>query len=84
MIHLERGVPKRALAPNNLGLAASERQMETGMTDLSHLDRIVDDPDSITEVVLKAMSDTDDGRLTQIVDALVRHAHAFFREVRSP
>jgi hypothetical protein len=56
--------------------------METGMTDLSHLDRIVDDPDSITEVVLKAMSDTDDGRLKQIVDAMVRHAHAFLREVR--
>ena len=52
------------------------------MTDLSHLDSIVDDPDAITEVVLKAMSDTDDGRLKQIVDALVRHAHAFFREVQ--
>ena len=52
------------------------------MTDLSHLDSIVDDPDAITEVVLKAMSDTDDGRLKQIVDALVRHAHAFFREIR--
>jgi protocatechuate 3,4-dioxygenase beta subunit len=52
------------------------------MTDLSHLDSIVDDPDAITEVVLKAMSATDDGRLKQIVDALVRHAHAFFREVK--
>lgn len=52
------------------------------MTDLSHLDSIVDDPDSITEVVLAAMSKTDDARLKQIVDALVRHAHAFFREVQ--
>ncbi|HXZ08472.1 MAG TPA: dioxygenase [Paraburkholderia sp.] len=52
------------------------------MTDLSHLDSIVDDPESITDVVLKAMSNTDDARLKQIVDALVRHAHAFFREVR--
>jgi len=52
------------------------------VTDLSHLDSIVDDADSITDVVLAAMSRTDDVRLKQIVDALVRHAHAFFREVR--
>ncbi|MGF6535630.1 protocatechuate 3,4-dioxygenase beta subunit [Paraburkholderia sp. GAS206C] len=52
------------------------------MTDLSHLDSIVDDADWITDVVLAAMSRTDDARLKQIVDALVRHAHAFFREVR--
>lgn len=52
------------------------------MTDLSHLDSIVDDPDAITDVVLKAMQRTDNPRLKEIVDALVRHAHAFFREVR--
>lgn len=52
------------------------------MTDLSHLDSIVDDPESITDVVLAAMSKTDDARLKQIVSALVRHAHAFFREVQ--
>ena len=52
------------------------------MTDLSHLDSIVDDPEAITDVVLAAMRNTDDARLKQIVDALVRHAHAFFREVR--
>src|SRR5580698_3264521 len=52
------------------------------MTDLSHLDSIVDDPESITDVVLAAMSETGDARLKQIVDAWVRHAHAFFREVR--
>jgi protocatechuate 3,4-dioxygenase beta subunit len=52
------------------------------MTDLSHLDSIVDDADSITDVVLAAMSRTDNPRLKEIVDALVRHAHAFFREVR--
>jgi protocatechuate 3,4-dioxygenase beta subunit len=56
--------------------------METHMTDLSHLDSIVDDPDAITEVVLAAMNRTDNPRLKQIVDALVRHAHAFFREVQ--
>jgi protocatechuate 3,4-dioxygenase beta subunit len=56
--------------------------METDMTDLSTPETIVDDPDSITEVVLAAMSQTDDPRLKQIVDALVRHAHAFLREVR--
>jgi len=56
--------------------------METHMTDLSHLDSIVDDPDAITEVVLAAMKRTDNPRLKQIVDAVVRHAHAFFREVQ--
>jgi protocatechuate 3,4-dioxygenase beta subunit len=56
--------------------------METHMTDLSHLDSIVDDPDAITEVVLTAMNKTDNPRLKVIVDALVRHAHAFFREVQ--
>jgi hypothetical protein len=52
------------------------------MTDLSHLDSIVDDAESITAVVLAAMNQTDDARLKQIVGALVRHAHAFFREVK--
>lgn len=52
------------------------------MTDLSHLDSIVDNPDAITEVVLAAMNRTDDARLKDIVDAVVRHAHAFFREIR--
>jgi protocatechuate 3,4-dioxygenase beta subunit len=52
------------------------------MTDLTHLDSIVDDADSITEVVLAAMNRTDDARLKQIVDALVRHSHAFLREVK--
>ncbi len=52
------------------------------MTDLSHLDSIVDDAGSITAVVLAAMNPTDDARLKQIVGALVRHAHAFFREVK--
>jgi hypothetical protein len=39
---------------------------ETGMTDLTRLDNIVDDAESITEVVLAAMSRTDDTRLGQI------------------
>jgi catechol 1,2-dioxygenase len=56
--------------------------METHMTDLSHLDSIVDDPDAITEVVLAAMKRTDNPRLKQSVDAVVRHAHAIFREVQ--
>jgi protocatechuate 3,4-dioxygenase beta subunit len=55
---------------------------DSSMTDFTHLDSIVDDADSITGVVLAAMSRTEDARLKQIVDALVRHAHAFFREVR--
>jgi protocatechuate 3,4-dioxygenase beta subunit len=52
------------------------------MTDLSHLDSIADNPDSITEIVLAAMNRTDDARLKQIVDAVVRHSHAFLREVK--
>jgi catechol 1,2-dioxygenase len=52
------------------------------MADLTHLDSIVDDPESITNVVLAAMQNTDDPRLKVIVEALVRHMHAFFREVR--
>lgn len=54
-------------------------RMETKMTDLANLGGIVDDAES---VVTAAMSRTDDTRLKQIVDALVRHAHAFFKEVR--
>ncbi len=34
------------------------------MTDLSHLDSIVDDAESITAVVLTAMNQTDDARFT--------------------
>lgn len=36
----------------------------------------------VTPAVLRAMADTPDPRLAQIMAALVRHAHAFIREVR--
>ncbi|HEY1999396.1 dioxygenase [Paraburkholderia sp.] len=52
------------------------------MIDLESLGGIVDDADSVTAVVTAAMSRTEDPRLKQIVDALVKHAHAFFKEVR--
>ena len=52
------------------------------MTDVTHLDSILDDPDSITDMVFAPMSQTDDAWLKHIVNALVRHARSFFREVR--
>ncbi|MGL6215135.1 dioxygenase, partial [Billgrantia desiderata] len=39
-------------------------------------------PDDITEIVLKAMSHTKDDRLREILTALVKHLHAFGREVK--
>jgi catechol 1,2-dioxygenase len=43
---------------------------------------IVDGPDSITGIVLKAMSRTEDERLRTVMESLVRHLHAFVREAR--
>lgn len=39
-------------------------------------------PDEITDVVLRAMSRTKDDRLREILTALVKHLHAFGREVK--
>lgn len=39
-------------------------------------------PDDITEIVLNAMGRTEDPRLREILEALVRHLHAFGREVK--
>ena len=43
---------------------------------------MIDGPDSVTEVVLKAMSRTPDPRLREVMASLVRHLHAFLREAR--
>jgi catechol 1,2-dioxygenase len=43
---------------------------------------IVDGPDSITGIVERAMSRTPDPRLRAVMQSLVRHLHAFVREVR--
>ncbi|HEV3105340.1 MAG TPA: dioxygenase [Trinickia sp.] len=43
---------------------------------------IVGSVDTLTDIVRAAMSHTDDARLREIVDALVKHAHAFLREAR--
>jgi protocatechuate 3,4-dioxygenase beta subunit len=56
--------------------------MENQMTDLTHLSNVVDDSETITEVVTAAMSRTEDSRLKKIVEMLVKHAHAFLKEVR--
>lgn len=39
-------------------------------------------PDDITEIVLRAMGRTENPRLREILEALVRHLHAFGREVK--
>jgi catechol 1,2-dioxygenase len=43
---------------------------------------VVNGPDSVTGIVLKAMSRTPDPRLREVMESLVRHLHAFVREVR--
>ena len=43
---------------------------------------IVTDAASITGIVLAAMSETESPRLKEILDALVKHAHAFLNEVK--
>jgi catechol 1,2-dioxygenase len=43
---------------------------------------VVDGPDSLTGIVLKAMSRTPDPRLKAVMESLVRHLHAFVRDAR--
>lgn len=43
---------------------------------------IIDRQDQVTDAVLAAMANTDDPRLKEIMFALVRHLHAFAREVK--
>ena len=43
---------------------------------------VVNGADSVTGIVLKAMSRTPDPRLAQIMASLVKHLHAFVREAR--
>jgi protocatechuate 3,4-dioxygenase beta subunit len=43
---------------------------------------IVDNQESLTAIVLAAMADTPDERLRDVLGSLVRHLHAFAREVR--
>jgi catechol 1,2-dioxygenase len=42
----------------------------------------VNGADSVTAIVSKAMSRTPDPRLRELMDALVRHLHAFVRETK--
>ena len=43
---------------------------------------VIEDVDSVTDVVLRAMSRTPNARLREIMESFVRHLHAFAREVR--
>jgi protocatechuate 3,4-dioxygenase beta subunit len=43
---------------------------------------ILDNETQVTEAVLRAMATTPNPRLREVMDALVRHLHAFVREVR--
>ena len=47
-----------------------------------HRHGVVRDADNVTDVVLNAMSRTPDPRLREIMSSLVKHAHAFLREVK--
>ncbi len=42
------------------------------------------DLDSVTEAVIEQMATTPDPRLREIMEAAVRHLHAFAREPTSP
>lgn len=50
--------------------------------DLTLSNLILSTEDEVTPKVLNAMADTDDARIHEITTALVRHVHAFIREVR--
>lgn len=50
--------------------------------DLNLSNLIISSEDEVTPKVLNAMADTKDARIHEIAAALVRHAHAFIREVR--
>jgi catechol 1,2-dioxygenase len=43
---------------------------------------VVNGADSVTDVVMKALSRTPDPRLREVMEALVRHLHAFVRETK--
>jgi catechol 1,2-dioxygenase len=43
---------------------------------------VVEGADSITQIVVKAMSRTPDPRLREVMESLVRHLHAFVREAK--
>ena len=43
---------------------------------------VVNGADSVTDIVLKAMSRTPDPRLRELMESLVRHLHAFVRETK--
>jgi len=47
-----------------------------------HRHGVVKDAGNVTDIVIEAMSRTPDARLRAIMESLVRHAHAFLREVK--
>jgi catechol 1,2-dioxygenase len=47
-----------------------------------NLHGIIEGPDDVTPVVLAAMAGTPNPRLREIMDSLIRHLHAFTREVK--
>jgi protocatechuate 3,4-dioxygenase beta subunit len=52
------------------------------MANVTKRSSIVTDADSVTGIVLAAMSNTDNQRLKEIVGALVEHGHAFLKQIR--
>src|SRR5215469_4651140 len=43
---------------------------------------VIEDVDSVTDVVLRAMSGAANARLREVTESFIRHLHAFAREVR--
>ncbi len=54
----------------------------TAVADAPSRSSVIEDQSEVTPVVLAAMADAPDARLREIMAALVRHLHAFAREVR--
>jgi catechol 1,2-dioxygenase len=50
--------------------------------DKPHRHGVVEGPENVTDVVLRAMSRTPDPRLREVMQSLVRHLHAFLREAQ--
>jgi protocatechuate 3,4-dioxygenase beta subunit len=60
-----------------------DRRMDETRSRPRHSEHgVIEDVDSVTEVVLRAMSHTPHARLRELMESFVRHLHAFAREVR--
>ena len=47
-------------------------------------DGVIEDVDSVTDVVLRAMSGTQNARLCEVMESFIRHLHAFATHRKQP